>query len=275
MSAPPISSSLPPQPPHSQQAMPLPSLMPKRANATGSVLPLLERVTVGPAEQDVSWIKVMKFALSLLFCQFKAWVEGSIYVWNNLITGQITLGGLPLMSNVDGIAEENDVIISLTEEFELRTKTWTATPVTPEEWKKRGKVFWHFPAPDFEPVPIQTLLEVAMAMDLAVQANKKVYVHCKAGVGRSAMATICYLIFCQKYPADDAIDYVRDRRRSTNLNKKQIDQIYEFAKRHGKPGAGERRFQEEQSSERPRLELEPDNDSLGLSAFSTSPFLSF
>lgn len=220
----------------SQSQMISPILFSEGTQAPHSAQPLLNKATAGPPKEDVSWIKVVKFALSLLFCQVKAWMNSvwsgsSVYKWSNKITDRLTLGGIPLKSNVDKIAEEHDVIISLTEEFELRTTTLTATPVTPEEWALReGKVFKHFPAPDFKPVPIETLEKVTVFMHETMGDGKKVYVHCKAGVGRSAMATICYFIRYEKFPADAAIDHVKKLRPSTNLNKAQVEQIYEFAR---------------------------------------------
>jgi len=49
-------------------------------------------------------------------------------------------------------------------------------------------------------------------IDTYLKANKGVFIHCNAGMQRSATITACYLMFSKKYSIEKAINYIRYKR---------------------------------------------------------------
>lgn len=50
-------------------------------------------------------------------------------------------------------------------------------------------------------------------IDRALKNNKKVLIHCFAGMQRSAAVTACYLIQYHNYNVEDAINFIKSKRR--------------------------------------------------------------
>lgn len=173
------------------------------------------------------------YVASLYACVFKNFIGITKYTWFNEINDNIILGGIPLQNkNHPKKFQEMGVtdVICLAEEFELKTTTCVTTPVSPSTWQQQGIQFKHLPAKDFLPVSMETLDQAVARMHEIVDRKRgKVYAHCKAGVGRSAMVVICYLIKHKGYSAEAALAFVKAKRPSINLNTDQRARIYEYA----------------------------------------------
>lgn len=72
--------------------------------------------------------------------------------------------------------------INLREEFDYSDKTWLFED------------YVHIPVADETAVSIPQLQEGVHAIEQFIRDNKKVYVHCASGVGRSVMVVIAYLM---------------------------------------------------------------------------------
>lgn len=67
-----------------------------------------------------------------------------------------------------------------------------------------------------------------------VEKGHKVYVHCHAGMGRAPTATCAYLIrFCD-YTVEQAIDFLKLKRRYHRVSFVQKEGLEEFAARHSR-----------------------------------------
>lgn len=60
--------------------------------------------------------------------------------------------------------------------------------------------------------PVGVYEEAARIIHEAVEAGKKIYVHCAAGISRSTTAVVTYLILYKKMPFWDAVKFVRGKR---------------------------------------------------------------
>eukprot|EP00731_Ephydatia_muelleri_P014830 Em0008g550a len=62
------------------------------------------------------------------------------------------------------------------------------------EWADHGVQQHWFSTVDFDPPSLPNIWAGLKVIDLHKKRKESVYVHCKTGMGRSAVATVCYLI---------------------------------------------------------------------------------
>lgn len=169
-------------------------------------------------------------------------VEYTNAPWHNEVIPGLYLGAQPML-NLDHHLELPkqlgvDTILTMVElEHELGVGLLTE-PVKPDDWRLAGGIQQHvIDTPDFLPVSQQKIHQAVEIIHECIQRGGKIYIHCKAGRGRSATAVVCYLL---KYGMqingemkffDDpvhAISYVKTKRSVISLNPKQMQAIVQF-----------------------------------------------
>ena len=152
--------------------------------------------------------------------------------WWDHIEDNIVLGAIPLknynhnsMLALEGI----NVVISLVEDHEY-DQTYFSDPVLGSDWNDLGITYVSYPTPDFNAIDPVLLDTVIQFMFDCIMKKQKIYIHCKAGKGRSAIAVICFLL---KYhllngSPQDAIEYVRSKRSVISMNEQQLQSIDGF-----------------------------------------------
>ena len=88
-------------------------------------------------------------------------------------------------------------------------------------WKNSQVEYKLLPAPDFEPVPFHAIKEGVSFLYRRLHAGKNVYIHCKAGRGRSVTIVIAYLMQYHQLSYEEAYLKVLRARRQINLNHSQ------------------------------------------------------
>lgn len=153
--------------------------------------------------------------LSLLNSKILEQIPSWIYKrnWQNEITPHITLGAAPLKNqeHFQNIKQTHQAVLSFIEDFEHDPHLF-GIPAKPEDWKQAGVAFLNLPNRDMHPVKVEDVQRGVEWMHEQILQNKKVYVHCLAGVGRSATVVICYLIKYGNYSPKLAVDFVRSKR---------------------------------------------------------------
>jgi hypothetical protein len=77
---------------------------------------------------------------------------------------------------------------------------------------------WHF-IPDAAPAPsLDWLREQVAFVDKERSAGHPVYIHCWAGISRSAMVTTAYLMVHNHWTRDEALKYIRSKRSIVSPN---------------------------------------------------------
>lgn len=169
-------------------------------------------------------------------------VDYSKKAWHDEVIPGIILGAQPMLNfnhhhslpHVHGV----DTILTMVElEHELGLGLFTE-PVKPNDWLLTGMVRQHvIDTPDFLPVSQAKIQQAVDIIHECIQRGGKIYIHCKAGRGRSATAVVCYLLKHgvnvngeMKYFEDpvQAITFVRTKRSVINLNVKQLEAIVKF-----------------------------------------------
>jgi len=88
----------------------------------------------------------------------------------------------------------------------------------------------HLSMRDHTTPSIAEIDEVVDFMDAQIRAGNKVYIHCKAGKGRSSTILVCYLMKHKGYRKEDAVALINKKRITNTLfrqNKQDIILAYE------------------------------------------------
>lgn len=141
----------------------------------------------------------------------------------------IYLGALPLKSHKhqEKLLREFKIkaILSITEEFELTTKTFFTSPITPTDWQNLGVIQLHISVEDMTPIELKDL---HLAANFIQQYKDGLYIHCKAGRGRSVISYMAYLIKYESMSFEDAFAFAKDKRPLTSINPSQFTTLREF-----------------------------------------------
>lgn len=155
--------------------------------------------------------------VSLLSSFFRKYILRQNW-YDTILDGKLILGALPLESQnhrTELLAQNVGAVLSMVEPKEFQMQVLNQTPV--RNWGNRvvQKVI---PIPDCTRVQRSQLLEASQFIHDQNLLGKCVYVHCRAGIGRSAAAVYTYLIRFEGYKtANDAYEFVQSKKRSQVL----------------------------------------------------------
>lgn len=90
-----------------------------------------------------------------------------------------------------------------------------------------GFHFLHLPVPDYGAPSLEQLLTGSQWVASHVRSGRKVLVHCKKGVGRSAVLVGATLLHFG-YSLEEALTLVRSQRWGIDLNATQLERLREF-----------------------------------------------
>jgi len=101
-------------------------------------------------------------------------------------------------------------------------------PVTPSDWIQNGVDVLHLPTQDFTAPTTAELQSAVDFMTRITKAGKKVYVHCKAGRGRSVACVVCYCIVNLGKTTKEAVDFILTKRSHINMGEGQMKSCLDF-----------------------------------------------
>lgn len=130
--------------------------------------------------------------------------------WTMIEPG-VFLGSLPrLPCHLDELrAEGVGAVLTLNENWELA--------MSPQCVQDCHMVQRNLPTPDFFAPSQRDLVEAVAFIRKHVWQGVSVYVHCNGGKGRSAVCVICYLIHEHGWSPDQAFQFVKDKRKITEM----------------------------------------------------------
>lgn len=177
-------------------------------------------------QDDYSYLQKLKYEASLAYTKYTPNSEW----WTKIEPYNIYLGALPLKNegHLDQIAESGVThVLSMVEDFEIEDG-WFNKPVKQSDWHDHGIVVKHIKAIDFLPLKREEIEEGVAFLSEILDGSNTVYVHCKAGRGRSATIVIVYLMQVEGLSFQEAHDYVKAQRPQINLNKQQRQAIFDY-----------------------------------------------
>ncbi len=122
--------------------------------------------------------------------------------------------------------EKIGAVLSVNEPWE-RTPQGLSIPFAKEDWDLLGINYKEIDFKDHTLLDDRSLNEAADFINANMANGKNVYIHCRAGCGRSAMAIAAYLIKYQKKTAEEACEIIRISRPVSTI-KKKIERLKEY-----------------------------------------------
>lgn len=153
------------------------------------------------------------------------------------------------------LAEKHKVrcIITLQEDYEIHPSLFSKVA-------EYGILHVHKPTPDWTPLTLQDIGYCVAIMLFCVEKKARVYIHCRAGVGRSGVIAVCYYCIRYKVSPEVAEKVIKSKRPSLKANTfANWSRVAEFVTHYWK-------------DERTRLEEEVKNSDLSLISSPTTPF---
>lgn len=131
-----------------------------------------------------------------------------------VVERQLLISAYPTPDDVVWLRDEHGVasVLSLQDDTDLAAKGLRRVEVE-EAWAAGGIVFRRFPAIDFEPTSLASVLPRAVEhLGAEVERGACVLVHCNAGYNRAPTLVIAYLMKSRDWSYEQARDFVSARR---------------------------------------------------------------
>lgn len=196
---------------------------------------------------NVSFKQMAEFKLSAGMRRRGLKGDNYNHVYTHPNGSKLILGSLPSNKNGDlGRLQAEDVkaVLSINEPWE-RHNFGDSEPVTSGQWGENSIDYHAIDVHDHSLLPTEQLDDAADFIHRELEEGKSVYVHCRAGVGRSAMGIAAYLIKYQGLSANEAAEQIKHGDggapgRSQSTIMKKLDDV----EKHGKVQQGLRTYEQ-------------------------------
>lgn len=139
--------------------------------------------------------------------------------WNEIDPG-VLLGARPFQRDVPILKQLGvGAIVNTCEEF----------PGFPEDYRRWGIEQLYIPTVDFTHPSRQSIDEAITFIDAERAQGKKVYIHCKAGRGRSATIAICWLMHTRGMSLEQAQQHLLQCRPHVNARLTERPVVQQYA----------------------------------------------
>lgn len=148
--------------------------------------------------------------------------------WYTKLTDHIYLGALPLEKHLGVLKKEKiQRVLSMVESFE-RLPSLVARPLSRESLRDHQIKNDIVPASDFFSISLADLHQGVSYISEAVDNKERLYVHCKAGRGRSAAVVIAYLSTYAGMSFHDAFALVKSKRPTVRIVSKKKNLLFYY-----------------------------------------------
>ena len=188
---------------------------------------------VGASSAVMYWNRdPIKYNISLFTKMALNKYDDKLSPWWSKINDDIYIGAVPFDGQEKEIIKQigtDGHVLSIMRKFENNYNGLFIKTVTPKKWEKLKIVQKQIESPDFLPLSQHKIIQAVEYIHNIVDINKKkIYVHCKAGHGRSVIAVICYFIKHRNMEVDEGIKFIKNKRPCININDDQKKCIVEY-----------------------------------------------
>jgi atypical dual specificity phosphatase len=148
------------------------------------------------------------------------------FVWWTRIDDQVVLGAIPFCTTVPKLHSEGiRAVVNVCEEYK--------GPVT--TYAKYGIRQLHLPCIDFTSPRLEQIEKAVDFIESFANQGHRVYVHCKAGKGRSTTFVIAYLMKKYRMSPQQALRYILKKRPQVSRYLWRRPVLLEWARKHNIP----------------------------------------
>lgn len=179
----------------------------------------------------IYWVYARLFFYPTLFLNIVLCKVFGLRNWYDRIDEYVILGALPRKDDVPRLKKMGvRAVLNVCEEYSGPEEAYVAADIQQVR----------LPTIDYTSPSLSTVCQGVCYIERCVSSGHLIYVHCKAGRGRSATIVLCWLIKAKKITQNEAMNFLLERRPHVNkrLDKRAV--VGEFlAKESGtkiKPG---------------------------------------
>lgn len=99
---------------------------------------------------------------------------------------------------------------------------------SPDDFMRANIFYYNFGWKDMTVPPIDLVLNIVQVMCFTHSQDKKIAIHCHAGLGRTGLVIACYLVYTNRFTAQEAVTQVRVHRPLSIQTTKQANFIKAF-----------------------------------------------
>lgn len=139
--------------------------------------------------------------------------------WWDIIDEHFVLGGALMFDDLDRLRSEGvAAVLNLCAE----------RPDDRHQLYEAGLEYLWLPVMDICPPSFEQIVQGVVWIEQQLQDQRTIYVHCAAGVGRSATLLACWFLYAQRMSATQALRYLKSRRPQVGLTRIQVRRLEEF-----------------------------------------------
>lgn len=138
------------------------------------------------------------------------------------------IGALPLEKHVNWLEQKQcRYVVSLVEYSEYKAPPFLNL-IKPAKWIEKEIHFRHIPCQDLQPLSATQIREIVAIAQQAFQNNESIYIHCKAGRARSAIAAIATIAQLAHLNLQQAYEHVKKARSQISVSAAELAPVVEF-----------------------------------------------
>jgi atypical dual specificity phosphatase len=140
--------------------------------------------------------------------------------WWDIIDEHFLLGGIPMFDDLDRLHGQGvQAVVNLcAERHDDQQRLQQA----------QMEYLW-LPVPDAAPPTLEQIHCGVAWLEQQRLAERTVYIHCAAGVGRSATLLACWYLYASSMGIVQVLRFLKTRRPQITLTRRQVQRLHEFA----------------------------------------------